>query len=408
MGWMKNPSITLGGPLGPLFPYFNTYVTRLKEEGYAVGTRCRQISAFKRLSRWLGRTNRRVRDLNEIAAGNFLRSWEGRFRKGDSRAMVGRLLPMLRRMGAIPPIKVQLTPTERLTQNYQRFLSEECGLAPKSVNQYGMLANRFVSAKFGTGRLSLSNLTASDVTLFVKRRAYRHSPWAARTLVKGMRSFLRFLYYKRLVEIDFSHTVPKVAFWRFSTLPRFLSTEQVRQVLGHCDRTTPLGRRDYAILLLLARLGLRASEVAQLNLEDVDWENARITIVGKGEKPAQLPLPADAAKAIALYLRYGRPRCNCRRVFICASAPMRGFANGSPVSDLVKHAVVKAGVVFSGPKGAHLLRHSLATAMLRKGASLDEIGEVLRHKSRETTVIYAKVDLESLRALALPWPGGAQ
>jgi len=179
-------------------------------------------------------------------------------------------------------------------------------------------------------------------------------------------------------------------------------------VLHHCDRTKPLGRRDYAILLLLARLGLRAGEVARLNLEDIDWENSRITVLGKGQIRTQLPLPADAGKAIASYLRHDRPRCACRRLFICAYAPIRGFTIGSSVSDLVKRALAKAEIVVPGKKGAHLLRHGLATAMLRKGASLDEIGEVLRHKSRETTAIYAKVDLESLRALALPWPGGAQ
>jgi len=216
------------------------------------------------------------------------------------------------------------------------------------------------------------------------------------------------LYYKQLVKIDLSHAVPKVAFWSFSTLPKFLSTEQVRQVLRHCERTTPLGRRDYAILLLLARLGLRAGEVTRLNLEDIDWENSRITVLGKGQRRTQFPLPADAGKAIASYLHHGRPRCASRRVFIRALAPFRGFSQGNIVSGIVKDNLARAGVVVPGRKGAHLLRHSLATDMLRKGASLDEIGEVLRHKCRDTTAIYAKVDFESLRALALPWPGGGK
>jgi integrase/recombinase XerD len=322
--------------------------------------------------------------------------------------MVRRLLRMLRRTGAIPPAKVQVIPAEELAHDFRHFLSEERGLAPGSVEQYGMVADRFLSAKYGDDRLTLSKLTAPDVTLFVKRHAHRHSPWHARGLVKAMRSFLRYLYYKQLVETDLSHAVPKVAFWSFSTLPKYLSTQQVCQVLRRCNRTTPLGRRDYAILLLLARLGLRAGEVVRLNLEDVDWENARITVVGKGQKPAQLPLPADAGKAIAAYLRHDRPCCASRRLFICASAPVRGFGATASVSDIVKRALAKAGVVVPGRKGAHLLRHGLATDMLRKGASLDEIGEVLRHKSRETTAIYAKVDLESLRALAVPWPGGTQ
>jgi integrase len=158
---------------------------------------------------------------------------------------------------------------------------------------------------------------------------------------------------------------------------------------------------------LLARLGLRAGEVVRLELEDIDWENARITVCGKGGNWAQLPLPADVAKAIARYLRQDRPRCACRRVFIRDHAPIGGFHRAVAISNIVRRALARAGVV-SARKGAHLLRHNLATEMLRKGASLDDIGEVLRHKSPDSTAIYAKVNLKSLRTLALPWPGGAR
>jgi len=217
---------------------------------------------------------------------------------------------------------------------------------------------------------------------------------------------LRYLHYKGLIDCDLSLAVPKVARWSFSTVPKHLSPDQVREVLRHCDRGTALGRRDYAILLLLARLGLRASEVVRLQLDDVEWETMRITVCGKG-KSAQLPLPADVARAIAKYLRNDRPRCACRSVFIRDRAPIGGFSGSTAISKIVQRALEKAGVV-SVRKGAHLLRHSLATDMLRKGASLDEIGEVLRHKSPDTTAIYAKVDLNALKKLALPWPGGVQ
>ena len=168
-----------------------------------------------------------------------------------------------------------------------------------------------------------------------------------------------------------------------------------------------MGRRDYAILLLLARLGLRAGEIVKLRLEDIDWDNARITVCGKGGHWAQLPLPTDAANAIIQYLRHGRPQCACRRLFIRDHAPLDGFRYATAVSKIVQRALERAGVA-SDRKGAHLLRHSLATEMLRKGASLDEIGEVLRHRSSDTTAIYAKVDLAALRALALPWIGGGR
>ena len=198
-----------------------------------------------------------------------------------------------------------------------------------------------------------------------------------------------------------------MARWSFSTVPKHLSPDQVRRVLRSCNRGTALGLRDYTILLLLARLGLRAGEVVRLNLEDIDWDNARITVCGKGGKWAQLPLPADVARAIAHYLRRVRPRCAGRRVFIRDYAPAGGFNSAAAVASIVKRALARAGVT-STRKGAHLLRHSLATDMLRRGASLDEIGEVLRHKSPDTTAIYAKVDLKALRMLALPWPGGVR
>jgi len=181
----------------------------------------------------------------------------------------------------------------------------------------------------------------------------------------------------------------------------------VQKVLHDCDRRTGIGRRNYAILLLLARLGLRAGEVVALNLEDIDWDNGHITVRAKGGRWSQLPLPADVGKAIALYLRQDRPHVSCRRVFLRHRAPTVGFANSIAISSLVMSALKRAGVE-SARKGAHLFRHGLATDMLRHGASLDEIGDLLRHKSPNTTAIYAKVDLVALRSLALPWPGGAR
>jgi len=180
----------------------------------------------------------------------------------------------------------------------------------------------------------------------------------------------------------------------------------VQRVLDCCDRRTSLGRRNYAILLLLARLGLRAGEVIRLTLNDLDWENSRITVCGKGGRSAQLPLPADVGRALARYLRQDRPQCNSRSVFIRDYAPIGGLTKAGSIAKIVFCALRKAGVA-SARKGAHLLRHSLATDMLRRGASLDEIGEILRHKSPDTTAIYAKVDVGALRSLALAWPGGA-
>jgi integrase len=245
------------------------------------------------------------------------------------------------------------------------------------------------------------------VTGFVQREAHKLSAGRAQSLVSALRSFLRYLRYQGRITTDLAACVPTVARWSFATLPKFLPLGAVQNVLRRSERRTPVGRRNYAILLLLARLGVRACEIVTLNLEDIDWEDARITIRSKGGRRTQLPLPADVGKTLAAYLRYGRPRCSCRRVFIRDRAPRIGFANSIAVSTLVMRALKKAGVE-SACKGAHLFRHSLATRMIRQGASLDEIGELLGHKSPNTTAIYAKVDLPALRSLALPWPGGAQ
>jgi integrase len=227
-------------------------------------------------------------------------------------------------------------------------------------------------------------------------------------VVTALRSFLRFLHYQGLIRADLASVIPAVARWQMAGLPKHLPAEAVQRVLKRCDQTTPVGQRDYAILLLLARLGLRAGEVVALQLEDIDWEHSQITIRSKkGRGWARLPLPADVGKALACYLRQGRPACACRHVFVRSVAPHVGFTPSGAISLLSRQALQKAGVQ-SARTGAHVFRHSLATAMLHQGASLDEIGQVLRHQTPNSTAIYAKVDLDALRRLAVPWPGGGR
>lgn len=396
---MQNPFILRGGSSGPLCPYFDLYLTRLKEQGYAAGSFYEQVHILKACDRWLKRTGRDVRDLDESVVRECLRRViKGGYGKNAGAATLRRLLAMLRRIGVTPEVGApRPCPAEELTAAYERFLLEERNLTPQTVAHRRLTATRFLSERFGSGRLNLSQLRAPDITTFVQRHARDHSPFHARHLTTGMRQLLRYLHYTGRTDTDLSLVVPTVARWACSILPKHLSAAQVRRLLQHCDRSTPLGRHNHAILLLLARLGLRAGEVVRLNLEDLDWENGLVTVYGKG-RWAQLPLPADVARAIARYLRRDRPRCVCRRLFIRDRAPIEGFRWAGAIACLVKRALAKAGVV-SARKGAHLLRHSLATDMLRKGASLDEIGEVLRHRSPDTTAIYAKVDLDSLRTL---------
>jgi site-specific recombinase XerD len=224
-------------------------------------------------------------------------------------------------------------------------------------------------------------------------------------VVTALRSFLRYLFHRGAIDTDWSACVPTIATWSLSKVPKFLSGDQIQKILDSCDKETVIGKRDYALLLLLARLGLRAGEVVALTIDDIDWEAGLITVCGKGKRVAQMPLTSEVGAAIADYLSTARPQCSSRRVFIRTNAPLTGFANSVAICSLVDKALARAGVE-SQYRGSHLFRHSLATEMLQHGASLPEIGDLLRHRRPDTTAIYAKVDLVALRSIAIPWPGG--
>jgi site-specific recombinase XerD len=244
-------------------------------------------------------------------------------------------------------------------------------------------------------------MTAADVSGFMTRQAARLSPRGLERAATSLRSFFGFALAEGLIDRPLASAVPSAARWSGAGLPRSLTPRQVNALLASCDRRTPTGRRDYAILVLLVRLGLRAAEVAALRLDDIDWRAGEIVVRGKGRTEERLPLPADVGAAVAAYLRRGRPRRAEREVFLRASAPLRGLAPEG-VSEVVRAASERAGL---GSFGAHRLRHTAGTQMLQAGASLSEVAQVLRHRRVATTAIYAKVDHRALRALAMPWPG---
>jgi len=224
----------------------------------------------------------------------------------------------------------------------------------------------------------------------------------------ALRAFLRYLYFKGLISLTLADCVPSIRRWKFASLPTYMSVQQVQSVLDSCDRTTATGRRDYAVLMMLAKLGLRAGEVAVLTLDDIDWRTGEMLLYAKGRRRSMMPIPPDVGGAIVAYLRYGRPQSSCRRLFLRMLAPHVGFASGCAITMIAKQALNRAGVHGYAHRGAHLFRHSLATELLRSGATLSEIGQLLRHESIDSTRIYAKVDIDALRPLCLPWPGGTQ
>jgi len=395
---------------GPLCPHVPAYITQLQTQGYQPQTLLKHLWLFAHFNRWLRRTDRGLRNLNEEIVKHFLRRhYVQRKRQLEEGGALYKLLNMLRKARVVPGAeKAPTTPAERLANQYQCYLLKERGCSAHTLANYGRHINRFIAERFGSGPIRLSQVRAQDVIAFVQSGARQLSRGHASQRVTALRSFLRFLHYRGHITTDLAPAVPAVAHWRMTGLPKYLSSKTVQKALDSCDQTTAFGRRNYAILLLMARLGLRGGEIAALQLEDLDWETAQLTLHSKKSRSwTRLPMPGDVGKAIAHYLQHDRPRCSSRNVFISMLAPHQRISRAYVIGDLARAALEKAGVKCVR-KGSHLFRHSLATEMLRRGASLEEIGQVLRHKNPDTTAIYAKVDLDALRRLAIVWPGGVQ
>jgi site-specific recombinase XerD len=292
-------------------------------------------------------------------------------------------------------------------EDYARYLSHDIGLSARTVEHYtGIIAPFLREHIRAKGPPHWSSLKAEQVFKFFRRSAQRHSSHHLQLLRTALRSFLRYLQHRGEVQHDLTNCLPRVTRRRMAGLPKYLSAEQVRRIIGSCHRATAVGKRDYAILLILARLGLRAAEVCTLKLDDIDWQDGQMMLRGKGGEKAVMPLPRDVGKAVLEYLKHGRPRSVSRRVFLRHNAPHVGLASPGCISSIVSSAIKRADIDCPS-KGAHVLRHTLATQMIRRGASLREVGHVLRHRDPNTTRIYAKVDTAALGSVASPWPEGA-
>ncbi len=398
-------------PEGPLAAHMLLFAKSVSEQGYSLGSLGKHVRIAACFSRWLKQKGIGVRSICSDHPVRYLRyrARHVQLWPGDAAAL-GHLIDFLRREGVIPAEKIsarRLTSVERYAEGYEQYLREARALATATIVNYVPFIREFLEDCFGRGRVRLSRLCAGDVVRFVQRLATRLHLKRAKLMTTALRSFLRYARYCGEVTLDLAAAVPVVANWSMTSIPRAIAVDQVRQLLLSIDRRTAIGRRDYAILLLLARLGLRSGEVAFLELDDIDWNVGQLRVCGKSGQRNELPLPIEVGEAIAAYLRQGRPYSTSRRVFLRAKAPIRGFRGPCGVGCIVRHSLQRAGI--NAPTtGAHQFRHGLATEMLRQGASLGEIGELLGHRHPQTTKIYAKVDLEALRTLALPWPGGVR
>jgi site-specific recombinase XerD len=393
---------------GALAPFADGLVVALAGAGYPPDGSAKQLQLFAHLSRWLEGERLRPADLDGEVIGRF---FAARRAAGYRERLTARsaevLLAYLRGLGVVPVASVPAPrgPVEELLCRYERYLMLERGLAAETAHDYVRSVRPFLERFADAERVDVSRLDGAAVIAFVIERCPGQTRSAAKRTAKALRSLLGFLHAEGYVERSLAHAVPAAGGWRLAALPKRLEQDQVRRLLASCDRRSATGRRDFAVLMVLARLGLRAGEVARLSLDDIDWRAGDLVVHGKQRRSERLPLPADVGEAIVAYLRDGRPASALgRTVFVRVKAPLRALTNKA-VGTIVLHAAGRAGL---GRIGPHQLRHTLASEMLAAGASLPEIGQVLRHSHSETTAIYAKVDREALRRLARPWPEAAR
>lgn len=396
---------------GPLTGWLDAFADWVNARGYAPDTAYRKIRLAACFSQWLEQEAIEIAGITPDHTDRYLRYRWQRLRPcyGDGPAL-RQFTDFLHQEGVLSfeaEPAGPMTDAELCMQAYEHYLRQARGLAPATTASYLSFIQSFLQYRFASGPVTLSSVDAGDVVGFVQHVVPGLSLKRAKYMTTALRSFLRYACYLGEVGPELVAAVPVVANWSMTQIPRGVSHDQAQKLLTSIDRSSVMGRRDYAILVLLARLGLRAHEIQFLELDDIDWVNGTLRPWTKGGKRNTFPLSREVGEAVADYLHHGRPQCRSRRVFLRVRAPIEGFRSSSGIGSVVRHAIERAGVV-APTSGTHQFRHGLATGMLRGGSSLREIGDVLGHCHPDTTRIYAKVDLEALRSLALPWPGGVR
>ena len=396
---------------GCVQPYLEGFAAELILAGYAVLPIRDYVRSAAHLGRWMD--SRKIgidRIGQEILARFATHECDCPFSHRHGRCPSGRYVKRARqfvdylgRVGAAPmlPSPLATVVPEPLVE-FHDWMTQHRGVKPSTIKRYQRLVEKMLPALGGDPAV----YDAALVRQVVVRVAKRMSPGNAKTYVSAIRAFLRFLAITGRCRPHLDRAVPTVPEWKLSALPRYLESGDIESLIASCDLSKSYGIRDRAILLLLVRLGLRAGDITAMRLADLDWDAGMVRVRGKGRREVCLPLPQDAGDALIKYLTDARPNAVTDHVFLCSNAPVRPFASSASVSDVVRLALQRAGIVDAPSKGAHLLRHSAATTMLRSGASLDVIATVLRHQSSDTTAYYAKVDIKLLALVAQPWPEG--
>ncbi len=392
---------------GPSGPMFDEFARALSRAGYAEITARRHLRAAEHLVFWAARKSIPADDLNDQHLDRFDRHLPrcrcpnfGRSARLDVRCGARMFLKCLRQAGVLEAPSESTVEDPPLLRAFRQWMRERRGTSDATLYNYGIHIRELLQKLGGEP----SHFEARSLRKFVMDGSAERGLSAAKTRTTALRMFLRFLIAEGQCAVGLDAAIPVLAHWRLATLPRYLQEDEVERVIASCDPTSPVGQRDRAILLLLARLGLRAGDIVGLRLCDLDWRGAWIHVCGKGHRHTRLPLTREVGQALVAYLQEGRPRSNDEAVFVRCRAPYRALRSHCAVSAIVDRALRRAAVPRPSRGAAHLLRHSVATSMLRHGASLQDIAALLRHRSIETTQIYAKVDIRSLQRIAQPWP----
>jgi site-specific recombinase XerD len=390
---------------GTFGPWVDSFVVSLAELGYTPGSRRSQIVLVADLGRWMAQRRLPVETLDEALITAY--GAQRRTQRDRRHLACLHLLEHLRALALVAhrPLQVDTSPVSEQCRRFAEHLRRERGVCPGTVGVYLATTEDFLRWTFGTGPVDMAALQAASIGQYLRHRAQR---WAPRTLgnaATALRTFLRYVFAQEQTAVDLSAAVPAGPAGRSSCVPRYLSPADVEKVLATCDLATGGGRRDHAMLLLLARLGLRAGEVVRLQLDDIRWRAGELVVRGKGNFVDRLPLLPDVGEALARYLRLDRPQTPSRQVFLRRCPPRGPLVSRHAVNGVVHEAVQRAGLQPAG-RASQLLRHSLGRHLIQAGASLTEIAQVLRHHASGSTEVYAKVDFEALRTLAPSWPGG--
>lgn len=410
MPWTIRKSTAAGIAPDWLKPCCNEFLQTLAGQGYAPATMRTYDAAARLLCQEVARQRLREgelvgRTLSKAHAAALKAMHPSKY--SQKRYCLERFIEALVETGVAERLKAPkkaLTAIERLAVEYQAYLREQRGVSEATIYHCTRFLDRFMTFRFGDKLGNLNDITPDDIVRFLREVMSRKSPYRDRTPPTHLRSLFRFLFWSGKTKRDLASSLPRVAMGRASHLSRALPPEEIERLVDAVWGSDAVGRRNHAMLMILARLGLRGPEVIAIQLDDIDWRAGTILIRGKGKRHDRMPLPEDAGKAIVDYIRNGR-RGSSRTLFVANKPPYRPFVNAQILNTTLRAAFRETGL--RPPQkyiGAHLLRHSLATNMLRNGASLDEIGDVLRHRSRRATAIYARHDIDGLRSIARAWP----